>query len=140
MPYQEKSAWIMSIALIAGTIAYFGLVQSLSGGTDTLASPTIPMIMKFTILVVLVAIIGHAVTAALAPSDANAPLDERERQIVVRAGHFSGYVLGFGVISALGVYLIAHNGDLLFYTVFASLLLSQIVEYLTQIVLYRTAL
>lgn len=140
MAYQEKSAWIMSIALIAGTIAYFGLVQSLSGGDGALASPSIPMIMKFTFVVVVVAIVGHAVTAALAPSEASAELDERERQIMVRAGHYSGYVFGFGVISSLGVYLFVHNGDLLFYSVFASLLLSQIVEYLTQIVLYRTAL
>lgn len=140
MPYQEKSAWIMTIALIAGTFLYFGLVQSLSEGSGGLASPTLPAIVKFTVLVVLVAIIGHAATAALAPSDANSPLDERERQIVVRAGHYSGYVFGFGVISALGIYLLTHNGDLLFYTVFASLLLSQIAEYLIQIVLYRTAL
>lgn len=140
MPFHEKSAWIMILALILASSSYLGLVQTLSNAGATLAPPTLPAIMKFTIVVVLIAIVGHIIVAVMAPGEADEAYDERERQIMVRAGHYSGYVFGFGVISALISYLILYNGDLLFYGVFASLVISQIVEYAIQIILYRTSL
>lgn len=39
---------------------------------------------------------------------------------------------------SLGLYLLSYDGDLLFYCVFASLMISQLVEYGVQIFLYRT--
>jgi hypothetical protein len=73
----------------------------------------------------------------LSPKEANAPLDERERKIVHRAGNLSSYVFATGVVLSLGVYLFSASGDLLFYGVFASLMLGQLAEYLIQIALYR---
>ena len=40
---------------------------------------------------------------------------------------------------SLGFYLLSRNGDLLFYSVFASLMLGQLMEYVFQIVFYRTS-
>jgi hypothetical protein len=39
---------------------------------------------------------------------------------------------------SLGLYLFSYDGNLLFYCVFGSLMISQLVEYGLQIVLYRT--
>ena len=85
------------------------------------------------------AVVGHIAIAVLAPTEANASPDERERQIFNRAGHYSSYFLAVGVVLALGYYLVSRNGDLLFYGVFASLMLGQVMEYLIQIFLYRTS-
>ena len=140
MAFHEKSAWIMALALLIGGLFYFGLVVLISNGMGELAPPLFPLIVIYTIILIALAIVGHVVIAIMTPKEANAPLDERERQIQHRAGHWSGYVIGVGVIISLGSYLFTRNGDLLFYGVFASLMLSALVEYASQIMLYRTRL
>lgn len=138
MSYREKTAWIMIVALIFGGFFYFGAVAENSLSKWQLAEPGLPLITRYTIALVVIAVIGHVVTAILSPKDANAPADERDKRITDKAGHLSGYVLGFGVVMSLGAYLFLHNGNLLFYGVFASLMLSQIIEYAVQLLLYRT--
>lgn len=138
MSYREQTAWIMIAALIFGGFLYFGTVADNSRSIWQLAEPTLPLIVGYTVVLVVIAVVGHIVTAILSPKDANAPADERDKRIIDKAGHWSGYVLGFGVVMSLGAYLILHNGSLLFYGVFASLMLSQIMEYVIQLLLYRT--
>lgn len=140
MPFREKSAWIMSIALLVGGFLYFGAVVSAWSEFGQLASPAIPRIVAYTVCLVVIAIVGHIVIAALAPKDANAPVDEREKQIFTRAGYYSSYVFGAGVVTSLGIYVFSNSGDLLFYTVFASLMMGQIAEYFFQILFYRTSI
>ena len=91
-------------------------------------------------MLVVIAVIGHIVIGILTPREANAAPDERERLIIARAGHFSGYVLGAGVLSALAGYLLTYDGNLLFYGTFASLMLAQLAEYLLQIAGFRLGL
>ena len=140
MSFHEKSAWIMIVALVAGGLLYFGAVISGTTASGQLLSPLIPLIVIYTACLVVIAIVGHIVIAVLAPKEANAPADEREKLIFVRAGHFSSYVFAVAVMLSLGVYLVSGSGDLLFYTVFASLMLAQIAEYLLQVFFYRTAI
>jgi hypothetical protein len=137
MAFHERSAWIMSFALLLGGIFYFGVVVRISAEIGHLVPPMLPLVAAYTVILVAVAIAGHIVIALMAPKEANAPLDERERQLTVRAGHHSGVVFGAGVLMSLGLYLFSYNGNLLFYCVFGSLMISQIVEYGLQIVLYR---
>ena len=140
MPFHEKSAWIMSVALLLGGVFYFGAVVSAWSESGQLMSPLFPLIVIYTVFLIVIAVVGHIVIAVLAPKDANAPVDERERQIFCRAGHYSSYVFAVGVLMSLGIYLISKSGDLLFYTVFASLMVAQIAEYFFQILFYRTSI
>lgn len=137
MPYQEKSAWVMSLALSAAALFYVWLVMSLSSELGSLAPPVVPLLVKFTVVLVALAILGHIAAAIFAPKEADAPLDEREQMIVTRAGHISGYLFGFGVVTSLIAYLVVYDGDVLFYGVFASLVFSQLAEYATRIFLFR---
>ena len=139
MPFREKSAWIMSAALFLSGIFYFRAVLSPWSESGQLVSPGIPLILAYTVFLVVLSIVGHIVAAALAPKDADAPVDEREQQIFNRAGHYSSYVVATGIVMSLGLYVLSNSGDLLFYAVFASLLVGQIVEYLFQILFYRTS-
>ncbi|MEM7610873.1 MAG: hypothetical protein AAF270_04305 [Pseudomonadota bacterium] len=137
MAFQEKSAWIMVVALLLGGAFYLNLVSSFSAAIGTLAPPLLPTVIVYTIILIVVAVIGHILIGIMTPREANEPLDERERRIFSKASSFSGYVLGLGVIVSLGHYLILQDGDLLFYSVFASLMIAQIAEYLCRIALYR---
>lgn len=140
MPFHEKSAWMMSLALILGGLGYFGIVAANSTANGVLMPPNLPVVVIYTVILVVIAIIGHALIAILNPKEANDRLDERERRIVDRAGHMSSYVFGFGVLVSLALYLVSYDGNVLFYAVFASLMLGQIVEYVIQIFLYKTAI
>jgi hypothetical protein len=138
MAFQEKSAWVMVVALLLGGVFYFGVVASMSAGIGELAPPILPLVAVYTAILVAIAIAGHIVAAISAPREANGPLDERDRAITVRAGQRAGVVFGLGVISSLGLYLVTGDGRLLFYSVFASLMLGQLAEYVLQLVHYRT--
>lgn len=139
MPFYEKSAWIMSVALLLGGVFYVNVVLDASAVAGQLAPPVIKSIVVYTVILVLVSIVGHAAIGILSPKEADAALDERERHIVERAGHWSAYLFGFGVVASLGLYLVTRNGDMLFYAVFASLMVGQFAEYAIQILFYRTA-
>ena len=86
---------------------------------------TLRLVVAYTGILVAIAIVGHIIAAAMAPKEANATLDERERLIAIRAGHYSSYIFGLGVITSLGTYVVSGSGDLLFYMVFASLMVAQ---------------
>ena len=137
MTFHEKSAWIMALALSIGGLFYAVTVLSMSSGLGELAPPVIPTVVVYTVILVVLAIVGHIIAVAFAPEDADEIVDERARRIADRSGYLSAYVLGIGVLVALGLYLWSYDGNLMFYAVFASLMLSQLFEYVVQIALYR---
>ena len=139
MPFKEKSAWIMALLLISLGAAYFYVVATISSESGQLATPLLRLIVIYTVCIIVLSAIGHTAIAILAPKDANAAVDERERSIFDRAGHYASYFMGVGVVMSLGAYLFIRSGDLLFYTVFASLMVGQIMEYVFQIIFYRTS-
>lgn len=139
MSFHEKSAWVMSLALLLTGGAYYFTVFSMSG-EGLVASPNAPLLIGYVVALVLMAIVGHIVIAALAPKEANAAPDERERKIFDRASSISGTVFGAGVVLSLIFYLVSNSGVLLFYSVFLSLILGQLMEYVLQIILFRVAL
>lgn len=139
MPFHEKSAWIMSLALLVCGAFYYQTVASMSAALGHLAPPILPTLVAYTIALIVIAVIGHILIAILSPDDANDAIDERDKKVINRAGHLSGYVLGAGVFVGLGLYLFTYDGNLMFYVVFGSLMLSQLAEYAVQIAMYRTS-
>ena len=136
MPFQEKSAWIMLLALLLSGIPYISNIVTLSHGAQ-LPPPNIQQLVYYTIILILIAVIGHIIITAFSAKDANAKLDERERRIFDRAGKLAGYVFGFGSVGSLIFYLFFADGNLLFYGVLGSLIIGQLVEYITKIYFYR---
>jgi hypothetical protein len=137
MSFREKSAWLMVISLGLASIAYVAIVVSLSRATGSLLPPVLPFLVAFTVALTVLAAGSHIFIAVLAPKDAAAAADERDRAISARAGASSGYVFAAGVALSLAFYLLTRNGDALFYGVFGSWVLAQLSEYAFEIVLYR---
>ena len=139
MSFREKSAWLMTAALLVTGLFYFSFVVRLSSELGEIAPPLLPVVGLYVVLLVVLAVLGHVLVAAFAPRDAGADMDERDRLIAARSGNLSGYILAAGVLLALGHYLVAYNGNALFHGAFASLLISQLAEYGLQIFFYRRA-
>ena len=137
MSFHEKSAWAMAGILIAGLCFYLSTVARMSVGLDGLAPPVLPVVIIYVIIIVVLSIIGHVLIAISKPSEADDTMDERDKLIAARAGNVAGFLLGLGVLGGLGAYLFTYDGNLLFHTVFGSLMLSQIAEYGARIVYYR---
>jgi len=137
MPFREKSAWLMAITLGLVAAGYAFVVVNMSNAMGQLVPPLLPLVVVFTVVLAALAAGSHIVIALLAPKDAVAAADERDRGISARAGAWSGYVFAVGVASGLGHYLLARNGDVLFYCVFGSWVLAQLSEYAFAIALYR---
>ena len=138
MSFHEKSAWVMGLIMIAGMAFYFRTVAAMSEGLEQLAPPVLPLVIVYIVVIVVLSIIGHILIAVSRPSEADDMMDERDKLVAARAGNIAGFVLGIGLISALGGYLINYDGNQLFHAAFGVLMVSQITEYAARIVYYRT--
>ena len=137
MSFREKSAWGMAVVLSAGAVFYFDKVIGVSRATGETAPPLIGFVIAYVVLIVIASVIVMSVLAVSAGKEANAPADERERIIADKAGNWSGYVLAVPALGALWHYTVHMDGNMLFHLIFLSLMLSQIAEYVFQIVLFR---
>lgn len=137
MTFSEKSAWVMSFALIVSGTLYSWAVVSAWQALGQAPPPNIGFPIILTVPIVAIAILGHAFAAIGNPSNANEPEDERARQIVWRAGNLSGALLGFFVVMMICAFAIWNNGNQIFHALVLSLVLSQLAEYVLTIWFYR---
>lgn len=135
MSFQVKSAWVMALVMTGAGLFYFYVVREASNALGTTAPPFI--VIAFVIVVVAASIVAQIVLALSSPKEASAPADERDRQVSLHAGHWSGLVLATGVVLSLGYYLVTADGNMLFHLIMASLIVSQIAEYALQIMFDR---
>ncbi|MDV6315310.1 hypothetical protein [Idiomarina sp. HP20-50] len=139
MPFHEKSAWLMALVLLVSSLFYFGAIVYMSpeGG---IAPPTLPVLIVYTIFLVVLTVLGQIILAITSIKDASKRIDERERRIFEKAGAISSSILASGTVLALFLFLLTYNGSLLFYTVFGSLIVAQLAEYFLQIYFYHRVL
>ncbi len=137
MSFHEKTAWVMSVLLtLAGGFYAFEVIGRW-GAEGVPPPPSIKLAIVYVAIVVIGAIVSFSAVAANNADEANAPMDERERLISDRAGNWSGIILGGGILIGAAHYFVGQHGDLFFHTVIAALMISQIAEYVLQIVLHR---
>ena len=135
MSFKEKIAWISVIttALVWG--GYFGFMLATGGklyGPAYLAG-FIGAVIVQTILMIAAAI----VTAVLAPADASAGIDERDRDIARRAYAFAYPVLlELVVCVAASVHFGVHAVGMA-YGIMGAIVIAEIVHYAAQIAGYR---
>lgn len=135
--FREKTAWAMAIILTAAGFFYFDKVVRISAAIGETAPPMIGLVIAYVVVIVIASIIVMSVLAGTAGKEADAPADERERRIQDKAGNWSGYVLAVPLLGGLWHYSAGMDGNMLFHIAFLSLMLSQIAEYVFQIILYR---
>ena len=137
MSFREKSAYVMLLAVLVVTV-WLGSEVFDPTNTDTWLSNTRePLIIGALIILTVVSAIGHAVIAARSPEEAHEPLDERERQIVSAAQGFAYNTLIIGVLASFAMLHIDGSLRLFAVLVSFSMLISWMVQYVSQIVIFR---
>ena len=136
--FREKSALAMLILWLLVTAFYIVEMAPWRWTMHSIHAPMKPFVVA-TIAIIIGSIIVQAVLGARDPKEASAPADERERPILDKAGSWSGTVLGVGCVASILHYLQHGSGDLLFHTIFLSLILSSLAEFAFQLWLFRRA-
>lgn len=137
MSFREKSAWISLLAYLGIYGFYFVQVGSALTRGDTDGAPFLGLFAQSIALFIAVIIMGTVITAVLAPREANAPADEREKLVTLKANSASGYVLAAGVVLTIGVIFYGAKDFLVINLLFFSLVVSEVYKIVTQLFLYR---
>src|SRR5882724_9536306 len=108
MSFREKSAWITLITLVLLTLFF---ITHLPPPWTLTPRPGGFLFFVLTIGViafVVIEVIAHVIVAVRAPRDAQAPRDERERLIALKATSMAAYVYAF--LSLGSVFAMIHLG------------------------------
>jgi hypothetical protein len=136
MTFQEKSAIVMTGALLLVYGSYFSVVLRWMAVSPVDEIAYQPLMIVAIVPLVILATLSHIVLAIINPKEANA-YDERDRAITIRAEQISAYVLAVGVFVGL---VLAMGGIAHFYIANSLLLawvLAEITDRVTRVVLYR---
>jgi hypothetical protein len=137
MSFREKSAWITFILLLVVFGFYFASVA------DQLIRPVHPHPNFFVLFVVLLVAIVlmetvlHIIAAIRSPAEANAPQDERERLIALRAKRPAFFVLMAGVFLSMAVVHLPVGRFTIVHAMLFVLWLGELTNYGAQIYFYR---
>lgn len=138
MSFREKTAWITLITLIGASLLFVlhpPLQLTLAPESSLFSLHVLLLSIATFVVIEIVAIV---VVRMWSPRDAKAPLDERERLIVLKARSLAWYVLAASSLGSVMVTIHLGANELgLAYCVFISFVLSLMVNYAARIVYYR---
>lgn len=137
MTFSERSAWVMSLSLFVAGLFYVWTLVATTIAFSAVPPPNSLGLAITIIIVIAIAIFGHAIAALGHPFDVDQPEDERDRLVIWRSGNLGGLVLAVAAMVGLFVYAVVQDGNLLFHTVVCGLMTSQFAEYILTILYYR---
>jgi hypothetical protein len=137
MSFREKSAWISLVAYLAIYGFYFANVAMALARGEADAAHFLGLLGKSVVLFVLVTVVLTIIAAIRSPRDAQAPQDEREKLIRLKANSMSGPVLASGVVIAIGALFFDMKSFLVINLLFFALVVYEVFRIAAQIVLTR---
>lgn len=136
LAFREKSAIIHLVALsILLAFTVIRIWPFFSGYEESIL--IVKPLWSAVIIFILLEIIGHSMVAAKNHKEANAETDEREKLIVLKSSYYSSHVLGFILIGYLSITMLFQIPFLSVYFVFIAFVMAEIVNYTSQLILYR---
>jgi small-conductance mechanosensitive channel len=136
LAFREKSAIIHLITLTILLAFTLTIIWPFFSGYEESILVVKPLWVAV-IIFILLEIIGHSIVAARNSKEANANSDEREKLIVLKASFYSSHVLGFILIGYLALSMLLQIPFLSIYFVFIAFVIAEIINYASQLVLYR---
>ena len=132
--FEEKSVWIVLTSMLILFTGYYVVAARMwANGIDVLAA-YVPLFVITVILLVVALVIAHIIAAITnRPEDS----DERDKLIVWRAESNSSWVLGAGVLIAIAHMVISPDTVLTAHILLMSMIASEIMKAVMQIIYYR---
>ena len=127
---EENSVWIQLAGLLLTLGGYFVVAGTLLARGATSIAPFVPLFIIAIVLMIVVFAAGHAIAAMVSRP-------EGDRLITWRAEAKSSWVLGGGVIGAVGCLIFAVEPAWTANLLLLSMFLSQAIRYAFQIVYHR---
>jgi hypothetical protein len=136
MAFREKMAWIsvLTIGLVFG--GYFWNVAS-AWNQSWLGPMSFGLLIGAVATLIIITVVLAIITAIMSPSEAEAPADEREELIALKAERIASYVLSICVVLLIWALLNQWNGVVVANLLLASLVISELVKSGAQIAYYR---
>ena len=142
LSFQEKSAWGLLIGIVAVSIFYFPMAFRIVANV-THPAPLIAISVVGVVALIIIEAVYHAIIAA--PSG-EAPSDERDQLIDLKAERIAGFALGVGLFSLVGWIIVrsavpwsqAQQPLTIAVIILLTLTVSEIVKLICQIWYYRT--
>ena len=136
MPFREKMAWITIAAHAVVFGSYFWVLarawdEHLGFGTS------LGLMIGAVIWLIILMVASTIVVALVSPKQANAPADERERLIGLKAQRIAAYVLCALVVCLIGALASGWNGLLAANLLLGAMVISELTKAGAQIVYYR---
>lgn len=137
MSFREKSAWISFVVVLVVFGLYFADYAA------HLLRPTYPhhhyfgMFVLGVALVVVLEVVLHILVAFHSPSDADAPLDERDRLINLKAARTAFYVLLILAFLSIATMHLGSTAVFMGNCVFFAIWVAELTRLGSQVVLYR---
>ena len=132
LTFQEKSLALMFASLLAGFGFYFAM--ALPGAGPHVMPHQVVLFVVAVVLLVIMQIAGHIVIAIV---DRRTQTDERDRLIALKGARNGSYVLATGVFLALCAALVTEGNFVFMHVLLAAWVAAQLVEYGSQLFLYR---
>lgn len=102
MSFREKSDWFSFVSLCLLGIYFAEVARGLLGGAHPGGNYYFVLFSGLVLLLVAIQVVTHVVLAIRSPAEARTPLDERERQIQLRATPPAYYLLLIGTFLTIG--------------------------------------
>lgn len=136
MSYGEKSAWAIGGSLLIVSAWYVTTLAREAGGAAAADLEYRGLVLFGVVLLAALATITHIVLAASDPGSAGVT-DERDRRYNQVGEYVGGFVLGTGMLLALGLAIVEADHFWIGNAILASLVLSEFTSLGTRILLYR---
>jgi len=138
MTFREKKAWITLITLVIVFGVYFPFMANAYHTPDQnfgyLTHTALIALSAFLVMEIVLLV----VVALRSPADARTPKDERELMIELRANRIAYFCLMVFVIVSVFLMIHEHGGNWGWgHLFFLSVILAEVINFATQIVLYR---
>lgn len=137
MPFKEKIAWISVVTTVIVWGTYFAFLLTAGGRHDS-GSAHVTLFLGAVVAQLVLVIIGSITTAIVAPDDAAAGTDERDRTIARHSAAVAYPVLVVGVVLAAASMHLGFGKVDMVNCMMAAIVVAEIVHYGAKIAFYRS--
>lgn len=132
--FEEKSVWIQLIGTVVGLGVYFAIAGWMMASGIHVLPAFVPLFVVAVVFMVVLMIAGYVLAAITGKPEGR---DERDRLIAWRAEHNSAWLLAAGVLTAITGMILSIETVWIAHLLLLSLMLSQVLGFVLQIVYYR---